>query len=443
MRLLNLYEWIRTTPIRPGCAGLAGSRPASVHPAARRRTPDRPRTALSCRSTTTVPTAHSRSPIAGTCASPEHARRSLDRALRRQRRAGALVGEDLGALPVLAGRAAARRGQRRAPSFFIVDSKTMAPFAMSYRRKRAVMLHQVHASHLSGSDPAGPLRESRREVFEHLDGFDSVVLLTQRQRDDVARACRRSSQPRGHPEQRADLPARRPGPRGRDRARCRARVAHRPQAGGPRDPGGRDRVRPRSPGLTLDVFGDGEARPALERLIERSNHGARASCAGTGRMRASDSHRPRSCCRPRNRRGSRSCWSRRWRPAASRSATTCRTVRPTSSCTGGPGSSCRPATSRRSPARSSSSTGWPARRIARMRRAAKRAARRFSDVEVTRAWAREQRLRGTAQARGVAAAPHGCRLGCAGSSTVENEPVAVDSDPNRRMVLGRRTSVTS
>ncbi len=45
--------------------------------------------------------------------------------------------------------------RRREPSFFIVDSKTMAPFAMSYRRKRAVMLHLVHNSHLAGSRSAG------------------------------------------------------------------------------------------------------------------------------------------------------------------------------------------------------------------------------------------------------------------------------------------------
>lgn len=71
-------------------------------------------------------------------------------------------------------------------SWMIVDSKTVANYLLVYRRKHVVTMHAVHASHLIGQErPHGRLRESRRPVFENLGGYDGVVLLTQRQRDDV------------------------------------------------------------------------------------------------------------------------------------------------------------------------------------------------------------------------------------------------------------------
>jgi poly(glycerol-phosphate) alpha-glucosyltransferase len=72
--------------------------------------------------------------------------------------------------------------RERQPSFLIVDSKTVARFALTYRRKRAVLVHVVHNSHLQGD---GELRESRRAVFENLDRFDAVVVLTEQQRRDI------------------------------------------------------------------------------------------------------------------------------------------------------------------------------------------------------------------------------------------------------------------
>lgn len=72
--------------------------------------------------------------------------------------------------------------RQREPSFMIVDSKPVAAFMATYRRKRAVVVHVVHSSHASKGDQ---LKASRASVFENLDGYDSVVLLTQRQRSDV------------------------------------------------------------------------------------------------------------------------------------------------------------------------------------------------------------------------------------------------------------------
>lgn len=73
-----------------------------------------------------------------------------------------------------------------APAWMIVDSKTIAPFVLSYRKRNVVTAHVVHASHLQGTErPHGTLRESRRAVFEALDEFDLVAILSQRQLEDV------------------------------------------------------------------------------------------------------------------------------------------------------------------------------------------------------------------------------------------------------------------
>lgn len=150
------------------------------------------------------------------------------------------------------------------PSFFIVDSKTVAPFAMTYRRKRAVMMHLVHASHLSGLDPNGPLRESRRAVFEQLDapdGFDSVVLLTNRQRNDVVGRFGGAAKLAVIPNSR-DLAVQRdrdhgPVAHGVVLAALtrRKRVDHAIRAAA------------KVPGVTLDVYGDGEERASIEALV--------------------------------------------------------------------------------------------------------------------------------------------------------------------------------
>ncbi|HXH32814.1 MAG TPA: glycosyltransferase [Plantibacter sp.] len=71
-------------------------------------------------------------------------------------------------------------------AWMIVDSKTIAPFVLSYRKRKVVTAHVVHASHLQGTErPHGRLRESRRAVFEALDEFDLVAVLSDRQRDDI------------------------------------------------------------------------------------------------------------------------------------------------------------------------------------------------------------------------------------------------------------------
>lgn len=74
-------------------------------------------------------------------------------------------------------------------SFMIVDSKTTARFMADYRRDHVVTVHLVHNSHL---EPGSHLEKGgrglvpeRREVFGRLQDFDAVALLTKAQRREV------------------------------------------------------------------------------------------------------------------------------------------------------------------------------------------------------------------------------------------------------------------
>jgi poly(glycerol-phosphate) alpha-glucosyltransferase len=144
--------------------------------------------------------------------------------------------------------------RRREPSYIIVDSKTVARFALTYRRKRAVLVHVVHNSHLQGD---GGLRESRREVFENLDRFDCVVVLTEHQRRDIE--SRFGEQPGLTVIPNSCALPTSPGPTDREGGvalaslTSRKRVDHAMRAA-------------TAAGATLDVFGSGDPTPfrALE-----------------------------------------------------------------------------------------------------------------------------------------------------------------------------------
>ncbi|MFB9307617.1 glycosyltransferase [Agromyces hippuratus] len=156
------------------------------------------------------------------------------------------------------------------PTFAIVDSKTMAPFMLEYRRPHVITAHVVHASHRSGPSEEHPIRQSRREVLEHLDDFDLVAVLSERQRHDLEQIIGRHDHlvvipnPRPLPPEGSEAPS--PSPR--DPARGvvlaaltrRKRVSHAiaaVQAANTRA----------DVDVHLDVYGEGESRPALERRI--------------------------------------------------------------------------------------------------------------------------------------------------------------------------------
>jgi poly(glycerol-phosphate) alpha-glucosyltransferase len=163
------------------------------------------------------------------------------------------------------------RLQAHSRTFMIVDSKTVARFAAGYQRKKATLVHVVHASHLaSGDAPMGDLRESRRAVFEHLDAWHSIVLLTERQRQDVAARGLPTRNLAVIPNGR-DLPPAPPMDRAPGRGvvlaglTARKRVGHAITAV--------QRVAASVPGLTLDVYGDGGERARLEALAADGDAG--------------------------------------------------------------------------------------------------------------------------------------------------------------------------
>jgi len=140
------------------------------------------------------------------------------------------------------------------PAFVIVDSKTAARFAATYRRKNVAVLHVVHNSHLG---PDGQLRGSRRDALEQLDRFDTVVVLSERQRDDMVGML-------GHAERLAVVP------NATDRVR-RSTVPRGDAGVVVASLDGRKRVdhavrAAQQAGVPLDVFGDGPKRQQLEAL---------------------------------------------------------------------------------------------------------------------------------------------------------------------------------
>ena len=161
------------------------------------------------------------------------------------------------------------------PSFMIVDSKTSANFMLDYRRPHVVTAHVVHNSHLARADePLGAVRESRRAVFERLDAFDIVAVLSERQRRDIVAA--HGAHPGltviANPRARVPRGRRRRDPRGGivlASLTARKRVDH------------AVRVAARS-GMRLDVFGDGDRADAVRAAIP----------AGAGRRIRLHGHRP-------------------------------------------------------------------------------------------------------------------------------------------------------
>lgn len=154
----------------------------------------------------------------------------------------------------------------RHPSFMIVDSKTIARFMLTYRRPHVVTAHVIHASHRPGPREDGHVRASRREVFEHLDDFDLVALLSKRQAAEVTALV-------GPRRNLAVIPNSRSFPAAtnlttRDSAGgvVLAALTHRKRVVDAVEAVQLANQRLPVP-LELDVYGDGECHPAVEERI--------------------------------------------------------------------------------------------------------------------------------------------------------------------------------
>lgn len=151
-------------------------------------------------------------------------------------------------------------------SFLLVDSKTAARSVAGYRRENVTTVHIVHASHRLGGR-AGTLRSSRTYVLRRAGDFDGVVVLTARQRadliDDLA-AVDVTARIRAIPNEAEFLP-----PSGRPRSETlgvvvasletRKRLKHAVDAVA--------RARTSDQRIRLDVFGDGPRENELRKRV--------------------------------------------------------------------------------------------------------------------------------------------------------------------------------
>jgi poly(glycerol-phosphate) alpha-glucosyltransferase len=153
-----------------------------------------------------------------------------------------------------------------APTTLIVDSKTSARFLVGYRRAKLLTFHVVHASHLQRRTDPLRVRPSRADVFHHPDGFDRIVFLTERQRDD-ARLILGPDAPLAVIPNGRDVSTDTAAARDRDPFRGvvlasldrRKRVEHAVQA-----------VLAAGYPVRLDVFGEGPLRPKIERAAAKA-----------------------------------------------------------------------------------------------------------------------------------------------------------------------------
>jgi poly(glycerol-phosphate) alpha-glucosyltransferase len=263
MRLLNVWDWLgeRTLAATPGTALDADpALPADASPGSGRR-----RIRYAADGATVVRIDHhrpdgTRFAIDSRDASASGSGRRVvlldrhERAVRVETRVWTLYEEWLDELTA------------SGPAFLIADSKPVARFLLSYRRAHASTIHVVHGSHLAG-DSRSKLRPTRERVFRNLHALDSVVLLSERQRRDVVRLVgpRRNLAviPNGR-----DLPDRALALEHRRRGdgvvlsalTNRKRVQHATEAVAvARTRSGAD--------LRLDVYGDGTAREELEATL--------------------------------------------------------------------------------------------------------------------------------------------------------------------------------
>lgn len=276
VRVLNLYDWLREHPLPGGSLRLDGD---AFSPLTEADTTE-------LRRRDEVVTSRIRRDVAGRMLQIDHYRDDGTLVLsdRRDTRERGTVGGRSVVLCDAAGRPV--RSWRRIwplytawldaltggePSFMIVDSKSMAPFMLTYRRPHVITAHVVHGSHRAAAGEGHPIRRSRREVFEHLDDLDIVAVLSRRQAEEIAQLVGRRSNVVVIPNSRGTAPPPEAAVRPRDPASAvvlaaltpRKRVSH------AIDAVQRASVQLGTP-LRLDVFGDGESREALERRVDGS-----------------------------------------------------------------------------------------------------------------------------------------------------------------------------
>lgn len=153
----------------------------------------------------------------------------------------------------------------------ICDSQFVGGFVHNYNRPNVVVAQVVHSTHLeSGAkDAYGPLSRGKAPIIKNADAFDLVTVLTQSQKDDLAATDLAGSNLRVIPNSRStqDLSETEDRPSGQGVMISRLTSPKRVE----------DAVRAtvwasqHCPGIHLEVYGEGNQRANLERLVSELN----------------------------------------------------------------------------------------------------------------------------------------------------------------------------
>ncbi len=166
------------------------------------------------------------------------------------------------------------------PTVLILDSKYAARTLRGYRRPHVLQACVIHGNHLRAPHRFdSPLAPNRAFLFGGLERFDGMVLLTRRQRDAVAARVGERTNLFVIPNPAPRAPAE-PDPARREPATCiaigslepRKRVEHAIRAWA--------KVVAQVPGARLEIYGEGESRPGLERLIAELGLAASVTLCG-------------------------------------------------------------------------------------------------------------------------------------------------------------------
>lgn len=156
-------------------------------------------------------------------------------------------------------------------SIFIVDSANVAVPMIEYRRSHALVVHPLHTGHTVGSEPPGfTLSKSTYPKYSNLDSFDLVTALTESHASELRAEGIASDNLVSLSNMSASEPVRKVKPRRRTSGVMLARLAdqkridHAVEAVGLAN-------RESGEAITLDIYGEGDLRPALESQIAELN----------------------------------------------------------------------------------------------------------------------------------------------------------------------------
>lgn len=155
------------------------------------------------------------------------------------------------------------------PADLINDSQFVGGFLGDYRRANVTVAQVIHNSHLdlNAASPRGRLSKGKAEMLKNLDSFDLVAALTPRQAADLRAANLAGDNLVAIPNSRdIDIPRAEAEPDPRHgvvvaRLTGQKRLDHAIEAVA--------LARESTPGLRLDVYGDGPNRDSLQALIDK------------------------------------------------------------------------------------------------------------------------------------------------------------------------------